>query len=196
VDSNLKITNKGFQFLLQDVKVQVWAFLQQYLDMAEEMGLDLIEGINFLFQLALMQLGESYTVDLLTKTQKFMFDDLCHIGIIYQRKKKSSRFYPTRLATSLIKSVQEDPVARQGYIIIETNYRVYAYTSSPLQIAILSLFLELKSRFKNMVMGVLSRESVKEAFSNGITSEQIISFLTTHAHPEMRKQVIFLLFRK
>jgi transcription initiation factor TFIIH subunit 4 len=31
---DLRITNKGFQFLLQDVQVQIWAFLQQYLDMA------------------------------------------------------------------------------------------------------------------------------------------------------------------
>jgi transcription initiation factor TFIIH subunit 4 len=34
-ESNLQITNKGFQFLLQDVNTQVWAFLLQYLDMAE-----------------------------------------------------------------------------------------------------------------------------------------------------------------
>jgi transcription initiation factor TFIIH subunit 4 len=30
------ITNKGFQFLLQDVNTQVWAFLIQYLDIADE----------------------------------------------------------------------------------------------------------------------------------------------------------------
>jgi transcription initiation factor TFIIH subunit 4 len=93
-----------------------------------------------------------------------------------------------------------------GYLIIETNYRVYAYTresfsfharkdyshdtkESPLQIAILSLFLEMKARFGNMVMAVLSRDSVREAFKNGITADQIISFLTSHAHAEMRKQV-------
>ncbi|OUM70507.1 hypothetical protein PIROE2DRAFT_1383 [Piromyces sp. E2] len=36
VDENeLQITNKGFQFLLQDVNTQVWAFLIQYLNMAD-----------------------------------------------------------------------------------------------------------------------------------------------------------------
>jgi transcription initiation factor TFIIH subunit 4 len=34
-ETGLHITNKGFQFLLQDVNTQVWAFLLQYLDMAE-----------------------------------------------------------------------------------------------------------------------------------------------------------------
>lgn len=33
--TGLQITNKGFQFLLQDVNTQVWAFLLQYLNMAE-----------------------------------------------------------------------------------------------------------------------------------------------------------------
>ena len=32
---DMQITNKGFQFLLQDVNTQVWAFLLQYLNMAE-----------------------------------------------------------------------------------------------------------------------------------------------------------------
>lgn len=40
-----------------------------------------------------------------------------------------------------------------------------------------------------MVMAVLSRDSVREAFKNGITADQIILFLTSHAHAEMRKQV-------
>jgi len=36
VDINeLEITNKGFQFLLQDVNTQVWAFLIQYLNMVD-----------------------------------------------------------------------------------------------------------------------------------------------------------------
>lgn len=28
----MRITSRGFQFLLQSVQVQIWAFLQQYLD--------------------------------------------------------------------------------------------------------------------------------------------------------------------
>jgi len=75
----------------------------------------------------------------------------------------------------------------QGFIIIETNYRLYAYTDNPLQVAVLNLFVALKSRFPNLVVGALSRESVKRALDNGITADQIISYLTTHAHPMMRK---------
>jgi transcription initiation factor TFIIH subunit 4 len=36
-----------------------------------------------------------------------------------------------------------------------------------------------------MVVGILSRDSVREAYAKGITADQIISYLTNHAHPEM-----------
>ncbi|THU92975.1 transcription factor Tfb2 [Dendrothele bispora CBS 962.96] len=76
---------------------------------------------------------------------------------------------------------------QQGFIILETNYRVYAYTDNPLQTAVLNLFVSLKYRFPNLVVGSITRESVKKALNNGISSEQIISYLLTHAHPQMRK---------
>jgi transcription initiation factor TFIIH subunit 4 len=77
-----------------------------------------------------------------------------------------------------------------GYIVLETNYRICAYTTSTLQIAILNLFTDIKFRFGNMVCGMLSQESTREAFDSGITADQIISYLTSHAHPEMQKHAI------
>lgn len=50
-----------------------------------------------------------------------------------------------------------------GFIIIETNFRLYAYTSSPLQISVLNLFVSLKTRFANMISGYITRESVRDA---------------------------------
>jgi predicted transcriptional regulator len=41
-DPQLVITQKGFQFLLQDVKFQIWAFLLQYLETASEVC---VEGV-------------------------------------------------------------------------------------------------------------------------------------------------------
>jgi len=38
-----------------------------------------------------------------------------------------------------------------------------------------------------LVTGAVTRESVKKALDNGITADQIISYLMTHAHPQMRK---------
>ncbi|KAI8362599.1 RNA polymerase II transcription factor B subunit 2 [Blakeslea trispora] len=204
----LQITNKGFQFLLQDVNTQVWAFLLQYLDMAEVLQMDLVEVLNFLFQLGSLELGENYSVETLTQTQLQMLEDLRDYGIVYQRKKVSKRYYPTRLATTLTSgnaalagttivntneplnasTMADTEQADQGFIILETNYKIYAYTDSPLQIAVLNLFVQLQSRFRNMVTGLITRDSIRNALMKGITAEQIIYYMQSHAHPQMRKK--------
>ncbi|CAK7227119.1 RNA polymerase II transcription factor B 52 kDa subunit [Sporothrix bragantina] len=75
----------------------------------------------------------------------------------------------------------------QGSVIIETNFRMYAFTSSPLQIAVLALFVKLNQRFPGMVAGKMSRESIRRAISYGITSDQIISYLAANAHEQMHR---------
>ncbi|KXJ97277.1 transcription factor tfb2-like protein [Microdochium bolleyi] len=72
-------------------------------------------------------------------------------------------------------------------IILETNFRLYAYIHSPLQIAVLALFSDLKFRFKGLVSGHLTRGSVRRAVDMGITADQIISYLATHAHEQMHR---------
>lgn len=51
----------------------------------------------------------------------------------------------------------------KGFLIVETNFRVYAYTDSTLQLAILSTFTELNYRFKDVAMGSITRDSVRRA---------------------------------
>lgn len=88
------------------------------------------------------------------------------------------------------------------------NFCFPCRTDNPLQTAVLNLFVSLKSRFPNLVVGNLTRDSVKKALTNGITADQvcrskhaadkdlfpffaiqIIKYLTAHAHPQMRKNV-------
>ncbi|GJE85551.1 transcription factor Tfb2 [Phanerochaete sordida] len=192
---SLQITSLGFQFLLHSPHAQLWELLLQYLHMAEERQMDLVEVLSFLFMLSTMELGREYSVEHLSPTQTAMLEDLRDYGIIWQRRATSKRFCPTRLATTLTSSSPPLPAAggvsagaqNRGFIILETNYRLYAYTDNPLQTAVLNLFVTLKSRYPNLVVGAITRESVKKALANGITADQIISYLTTHAHPQMRK---------
>lgn len=113
------------------------------------------------------------------------------------RKASSNQFSPSRLGTTLTSCAPPLPILNkagigsqtQGFIVLETNYRLYAYTGArlaekyvdldsriadnPLQIAVLNLFVTLKSRFPNLVIGAITRESVKKALANGITAEQV-----------------------
>jgi transcription initiation factor TFIIH subunit 4 len=113
-----------------------------------------------------------------------MLEDLRDYGLVWQAQPNSRRFSPTRLATSLTSSAPPLPSAAgtgtagggdadAGFIVLETNYRVYAYTDNPLQTAVLHLFVTLKARFPNLVVGQITRESVKRALVNGITAEQV-----------------------
>ncbi|KAJ2559346.1 RNA polymerase II transcription factor B 52 kDa subunit [Coemansia sp. RSA 1933] len=195
----LRISNSGFQFLLQDPVSQVWTVLLQYLRLAEMQDMDVVEVLNFLFQLVSLQPGQQYSTEALTKNQRRMLNELCDFGLLYLDG-VARRFYPTHLITALTSGssassttsttkasdVGEMAVPSEaGYIILETNCRLYAYTSSPLQIAILNLFAHLVNRFPNFVTGALTRESIRSAISHGITADQIITFLTTNAHPQM-----------
>ena len=73
----------------------------------------------------------------------------------------------------------------QHFLVVETNFRVYAYTSSELQLAILSTFSEIDKRFEHMAVAKITRSSVRRALQCGIDSEQIITYLREHSHAQM-----------
>ena len=53
---------------------------------------------------------------------------------LFVLQRKSQRFYPTRLAINLASGLSSESrltttdSSKEGYLVIETNYRVYAYT--------------------------------------------------------------------
>lgn len=181
------ITRSGFQFLLMERASQVWFFILQYLDSVSSRGMSLVECLSFLFQLSFSQLGKDYSTDGMSQGLVQFLQHLREFGLIYQRKRTSGRFYPTQLALNICSGDREGSevsLAKDGYIVVETNYRVYAYTDSSLQIALLGLFTEILYRFPNLCVGVITRESSRQAFRGGITGQQIIRFLNQHAHPK------------
>lgn len=160
--------------------------------------MDPVQVLSFLFMLGSLTLGQDYSTEPLSPTQVQMLYDLSDLGIVYCPPDDKSRYYPTRLATTLTSdagAIIEPSVSAtnvegvesggKGYIILETNHRLYAYTNSQLQIQILGLFAKLHSRFPNLVSGQLTKHSINRAILQGITSDQIIAYLTTHAHPQM-----------
>uniref|UniRef100_A0ABM5FIS7 General transcription factor IIH subunit 4 n=1 Tax=Pogona vitticeps TaxID=103695 RepID=A0ABM5FIS7_9SAUR len=184
------ITSSGFQFLLLDTSSQLWYFMLQYLQSAETRGMDLVEILSFLFQLSFSTLGKDYSVEGMSDSLLNFLQHLREFGLVFQRKRKSRRYYPTRLAINLSSGISGTTVDthNQGFIVVETNYRIYAYTDSELQIALIALFSEMLYRFPNLVVAQVTRESVQQAIANGITADQIIHFLRTRAHAVMLKQ--------
>ncbi|KAH7311594.1 transcription factor Tfb2-domain-containing protein [Stachybotrys elegans] len=215
-NGGIGITQPGFTFLLQEANAQVWTLLLLWLeamDTNRNLGLEAVDMLSFLFVLASMELGRAYDTNALTEQRKNMLPSLVDFGLIYIPQHKRSMFFPTRLATTLtssgnsLRSISEGVSAataaasapsgsggplgssgdQKGSVIMETNYRIYAYTQSTLQIAVLALFTKLNMRFPDMVAGRLSRASIRQAINFGITADQIISYLAAHAHEQMHR---------
>jgi len=154
--------------------------------------------LSFLLRTSFLTFGQGYPVKELTPTQKMMMNDLKEFGLIYLRKESSKRFYPTRLAISLcsgksavlLPGHDTSKAEHEGFIILESNYRLYAYTSSTLKIALLSLFVKMLYRLPNFAMGLITRESVRTALLNGISADQIIAFIQQNVHPQTSKNPV------
>ena len=63
-------------------------------------------------------------------------------------QRTAGRFYPTRLVMNIASGEKKGMMERHkdGFLVVETNYRVYAYASSDLQVALIGLFAEVLYR--------------------------------------------------
>lgn len=198
-DNRIEITTYGFQFLLLSPVKQMWTYVIEYLKLEMNRKQDIVEVIEPLIQIVLLanrvQVAgfkaekECYQIDAdWSLAQQELLNHLRELGVIFIRKRKDGVFFLTHLLTHLATNETVDDTSADkvsnGKVIVETNFRVYAYTSSLLQLAIIALFTEMTYRFQDMSVGMITRESVRGALQHGITAAQIISFLRANAHPQ------------
>jgi len=215
-DAPLVITQKGYDFMLQDNTQQVWHFVMQYLksmethSKAKELQK---EALLVLICLSFSRFGECYSASSLSKDGRVIMKDLALFGLLYVKKiGKTSIFYPTRIAMQLVGNLDNESSSGGGMwslsskalesalalprphdsshlaIICQTNFQLCAYTTSELHVSMLGLFCDVQTirRLPNVVFMTITRDSVKAAFSLGIQAKQILRFLEKHAHPKMR----------
>eukprot|EP00033_Pygsuia_biforma_P003358 GCRY01003679.1.p1 GENE.GCRY01003679.1~~GCRY01003679.1.p1 ORF type:complete len:497 (-),score=102.42 GCRY01003679.1:202-1692(-) len=187
---DLAITNKGFQFLLQDQGSQVWAFLIHYLSFLQRSTKVEVLGqaVDTIFRLGACALGKPYQMGRLNQNVRKIIEDFSAFGLVCI---ESVHFFTTPLCRAITGSLFTNlslagDEQKLGYLIVQTNYTVIAYTTSPLKTAIIGLFTDIKYRMPNMAMGSLTRESVSRALKKGISAEQMIRYLRLNAHPVMR----------
>ncbi|KAJ4912458.1 transcription factor-related [Raphanus sativus] len=185
-----RLTESGFQFLLMDTNAQLWYIIREYISNAEERDVDPADLISFLLELSFHVTGEAYNLNTLTDVQRTTLKDLADLGLVkLQQGRKDSWFIPTKLATNLSVSLADSSVRKEGYVMMETNFRMYAYSTSKLQCEILRLFARIEYQLPNLIACAITKESLYNAFDNGITSEQIITFLQQNSHPRCADRV-------
>ncbi|XP_061349423.1 general transcription and DNA repair factor IIH subunit TFB2 isoform X3 [Gastrolobium bilobum] len=185
-----KLTESGFQFLLMDTNAQLWYIIREYISNSEERGVDAADLISFMLELSFHVIGEAYNINTLTDFQRNIIKDLADLGLVkLQQGRKESWFIPTKLATNLSVSLSDLSSRKQGFVVVETNFRVYAYSSSKLHCEILRLFSRIEYTLPNLIVGAITKESLYNAFENGITADQIISFLQQNAHARVAERI-------
>ncbi|KAF3329257.1 general transcription factor IIH subunit 4 isoform X1 [Carex littledalei] len=184
-----RLTESGFQFLLMETNAQLWYIIREYISSAEERGMDPTDLISFLLELSFHTLGQAYSANTLTEVQRLAIKDLADLGLVkYQQGRKEGCFIPTKLATNLSVTLSDASSRKEGFVVIETNFRMYAYSSSRLHCEILRLFARIEYQLPNLLVGAITKESLYNAFENGITADQIVSFLQQNAHPRVAEK--------
>ncbi|PKU79818.1 general transcription and DNA repair factor IIH subunit TFB2 [Dendrobium catenatum] len=185
-----RLTENGFQFLLMDTNAQLWYIIREYITTSEDRGIEPTDLISFLLELSFHSLGEAYNMNSLTDVQCKAIKDLADLGVVkLQQGRKESWFIPTKLASNLSISLSDSSSRRQGFVVVETNFRMYAYSTSKLHSEILRLFSRIEYQLPNLIVAAITKESLYTAFENGITADQIISFLQQNAHPRIVERV-------
>jgi transcription initiation factor TFIIH subunit 4 len=194
------ITPTGFAFLFKDQQTQVWDVVLAYMDGLREQGMDRDQVLQFLFRLSFLKLGMGYPTDTLTPTQQRLLHDLTSFGLIYMRAESRNAnrgphmYYPTKLALNLSSSTSTNNAAtasasgvvEEGYLILETTFRLYAFTTSPFNTALLGLFCRLDIALPNLLIGTITKESVRHALKHNISSGEIIKYLESYAKADMK----------
>lgn len=172
---------KNFEFLLMDANAQLWYVIGEYITIFQsEHGVDAAgDLISFLVELGFRVTGEAYTFNTLSDIQQNILKDIAGFGLV---KLQQSWFIPTELATNIL-SMHTSSRKEEGFVLVETNFRIYAYSTSKLHLEILRLFSEIEYLLPNLIVCAMTEESLRRAFLNGITAEHIISFLEQNAHP-------------
>eukprot|EP00049_Salpingoeca_infusionum_P010207 m.172670 g.172670 ORF g.172670 m.172670 type:complete len:356 (+) comp14580_c0_seq15:5405-6472(+) len=149
----LGINTRGFQFVLQDRRTQLWFYLIKLLESAPKYGFSAAEMLGWLFHLSQGTLGHAYPQSGFTGSQKKVLKAVATVGFVKRVKTAEGvRFYfPTILAKALVDpTVLETTQQEKGFIVIESNFRLYAYTTSELKFQLLCLFCDMVHAYVHM----------------------------------------------
>ncbi|CAN1166031.1 General transcription and DNA repair factor IIH subunit TFB2 [Linum perenne] len=185
-----RLTESGFQFLLMETNAQLWYIIREYISNAEERDVDPVDLISFLLELSFHVTGKAYNLNTLSDVQGSAIKDLADLGLVkLQKGRNESWFIPTKLATNLSVSLADSSTRKQGFLVVETNFKMYAYSTSKLHCEILRLFSRVEYQLPNLIVAAITKESLYNAFENGITAEQIVSFMQQNAHPRVAQKL-------
>eukprot|EP01064_Diplonema_japonicum_P002905 TRINITY_DN11889_c0_g1_i3.p1 TRINITY_DN11889_c0_g1~~TRINITY_DN11889_c0_g1_i3.p1 ORF type:complete len:468 (+),score=76.69 TRINITY_DN11889_c0_g1_i3:77-1405(+) len=194
-----ELSMKGFQLLMSPTHMQVWALIRVYVKKALEAIKNTTQKnvsvkvksqlIAMLFSLPFHASSVWYPCDERTRKTAQI---LAWLGVLYYSE-TNHKYQVTPLGKQMSlpegTDTREKTGPQDGDIIVESNNRIYTYTSDPFKIEMMSLFAEIELRMTGMTTGRLTRESLQSAFSKNISAYQIVQYLEANSHPEMQNHL-------
>lgn len=165
-----EVTHKGFNFLLESKKSQIWALILAHLRRSEKKN-----EIFALCEILTKNPRRIYVLDR-SENRTEIIGVLNSMGLLSLssdgRVEFSSEF-------SLL--FGEDTGERDRFLILESNFRIYLYGDNRLNIFITSMFAHSVRSFPGMTVGFINDDSARKAFDLGITAGQIKKYLVNNS---------------
>eukprot|EP01016_Furgasonia_blochmanni_P036593 TRINITY_DN4199_c0_g4_i5.p1 TRINITY_DN4199_c0_g4~~TRINITY_DN4199_c0_g4_i5.p1 ORF type:complete len:384 (-),score=54.61 TRINITY_DN4199_c0_g4_i5:239-1390(-) len=192
------ITSEGFKFILDTIDNQINIFIHYYTFTLLKPGSSAIKMdggdpflrvVEFIFALNLLPPNQLYSLSGLNPWENEILEDFYKYGLVYKPDDQSRAFSVTPLLSHFIYDKYKLNVDLDLEILVETNFKIFAYTTLDSNVELLEIFSKIKYRFANILIGELKKRTCKSAFQNGITAKQIIEFLNKNAHRKKKSRV-------
>jgi hypothetical protein len=95
----LKITSRGYEFMLKDILSQVWSYMQACL---ARVRADKSDMLALLFMLSFCRYGDGYNINSLSKRQIDWIFEMSFFGLVFIRSQRSKKFYPSRAVIDVL----------------------------------------------------------------------------------------------
>jgi transcription initiation factor TFIIH subunit 4 len=181
------------RYLLLPTHMQVWRIVRAYMELAERGTPGTRHAtLCFLMRLGILRPGRAHRMDdsSLDDAQRAALADMALLGLLYRPPDEPNLYYATALSQHLLSGgARREASASDGFVILETNFRLYAYTDSPLWAQVLSIFTHVEYVLPNLLVGSLTRRSIQKAVDAHVSAAEIQAFLERNAHPRMASHV-------
>ena len=162
-----ELTKLGNKFLLLSPKVQIWRIIKYYLEKS-----NIIESLTFLLILGSLQFGSGYPISDLNNIQKQLIKPFNILGLVYI---KNNYFYPTKSVLNFFG--KSNLFSTQGWLLMDTNYKITAYPTNIVQSELLKRFTKVTYQMTGFISCFVSPDSFRTALDKGTDLDDIVSFL-------------------
>jgi len=188
-----------FEFLMKPRAAQLWQVVRGYVSRLASRApagggtdTDIVSAARLLLQAAFMEPGQPYPMGGLPAGERRAVGHLCQLGVFLPLDGGAgggTAFCATHLARVLAGEGPGDAGggAAGSPIVTETNFKVYAYTSSRVQHSVLQQFCRTDCVLPNLYVGSITYQSLDAAFNRGLDAASIVRYLEQHAHPKQKR---------